>query len=256
MAGSFRKDFRRFFVRGLAAVLPAVLTVAILVWIFTLIQKYIGQYINIAARWVVVQFYCILDHVPLTWKGSVYWTPVKDVWEQYHLEWIGFFLAFVAIYVIGRFVASFIGRGLWATLEHAIGRVPVIKRIYPGAKQVTDFLLTERKAEYSHVVAVEYPRKGIFSLGLMTGEGMRTVNEKVGSDMLTVFIPSSPTPVTGYTIMVRRDEVIDLPLSIDEALRFTVSGGVLIPPGQQKPGSATGMIAAKALAGTKNQENE
>ncbi len=256
MAGSFRKDFRRFFVRGLAAVLPAILTVAILVWVFTLIQKYIGRHINTAARWVVVQFCCILEHVSLTWRGSVYWTPVKNVWEQYHLEWIGFFLAFVAIYVIGRFVASFIGRGLWATVEHAIGRVPVIKRIYPSAKQVTDFLLTERKAEYSHVVAVEYPRKGLWSLGLMTGDGMRTVNEKVGSDMLTVFIPSSPTPVTGYTIMVRRDETIHLPLSIDEALSFTVSAGVLVPPSQQPPGSAARMIAVETPPETKNQENE
>ena len=257
MGGSFGKDFRRFFVRGLAAVLPAILTVAILVWIFTLIQEYIGRHINHAVQWLVVQFLCLVEHEPLKWVMSeADWDKIEATWDGHYLGWIGFLLAFVAIYVIGRFVASFIGRGLWATVEHAIGRIPVVKRIYPGAKQVTDFLLTERKAEYSHVVAVEYPRKGLFSLGLMTGEGMRTVCEKVGSDMLTVFIPSSPTPVTGYTIMVRRDETIDLPLSIDEALRFTVSGGVLIPPSQQIPGSAAKMIAAKTPDETKKQENE
>ncbi len=258
MAGSFRKDFRRFFVRGLAAVLPAVLTVAILVWLFTLIQKYIGQYMNKAIQWVVVQFYCLMEHAPLTWKGPTdSWPPIEKIWDDYYLGWIGFLLAFVAIYVIGRFVASFIGRGLWATIEHAIGRVPVIKRIYPGAKQVTDFLLTERKAEYSHVVAVEYPRKGIYSVGLMTGDGMRAVSEKTGSDMLAVFVPSSPTPVTGYTIMVRRDETIDLPLSIDEALRFTVSGGVLVPPAQRLAGSIDRTFAPETPVGTDiNQKNE
>ncbi len=257
MAGSFRKDFRRFFVRGLAAVLPTVLTVAILVWLFTLIQKYIGRHINTAAQWVVVQYYCVLEHTPLTWKGPEdFWPPVKDTWSDYHLGLIGFLLAFVAIYVFGRFVASFIGRGVWATIEHTLGRTPVIKRIYPSAKQVTDFLLTERKAEYSHVVAVEYPRKGVWSLGLMTGDGMRAVNEKVDSDMRTVFIPSSPTPVTGYTIMVRRDETIDLPLSIDEALRFTVSGGVLVPPAQRLPSSINVTFTPETPAGTKNQKNE
>lgn len=247
VAGSFRKDFRRFFVRGLAAVLPAILTVAILVWLFTLIQKYIGKHINKAVQWVVVQFYCLLEHTPLTWKGpDNEWNLFKAVWNEYHLGWIGFLLAFVAIYVFGRFVASFIGRGVWATIEHALTRTPVIKQIYPNAKQVTDFLLSEQRMEFSHVVAVEYPRKGIWSIGLMTGTGMRTLNKKIASDLLTVFIPSSPTPFTGYTITVRREDVIDLPLSIDEALRFTVSGGVLVPPKERLPGSFERLIAQKA----------
>ena len=88
--------------------------------------------------------------------------------------------------------------------------------------------------EFSRVVAVEYPRKGIWSLGLVTGPGMRTVHEQLGGDLLTVFIPSSPTPVTGYTITVRRNEVIDLPMSIDDAFRFTISGGVIMPINQQR----------------------
>lgn len=257
MASNFRKDFRRFFVRGLAAVLPTVLTVAILVWLFALIQKYVGRHINTAVQWLVVQFSCLITHVPMQWAGPVdKWAEVKAFWDQYYLGGIGFLLAFVVIYVIGRFVASFIGRGVWATLEHALTRAPVIRQIYPNAKQVTDFLLSERKAEYSHVVAVEYPRKGIWSLGLMTGDGMRTLNEKVGSDMLTIFIPSSPTPVTGYTIMARQDEVIDMPLSIDEALRFTVSGGVLVPPAQQVPKRIKKAVAAEATSETKKQTNE
>jgi len=82
------------------------------------------------------------------------------------------------------------------------------------------------------VVAVEYPRKGIWSIGLATNPGMRTLHESTGEDLLTVFIPSSPTPVTGYTITVGRDKIIDLPMSIDEALRFTISGGVIQPDHQ------------------------
>ncbi len=84
------------------------------------------------------------------------------------------------------------------------------------------------------MVAVQYPRKGIWSLGLVTGPGMRTLHQNLGGDLLTVFIPSSPTPVTGYTITVNRRDVIDLPISIDNALRFTVSGGVIMPMNQQR----------------------
>ena len=118
-------------------------------------------------------------------------------------------------------------------VERGFFRVPVVKQVYPYVKQVTDFLLSERKVEFSRVVAVEYPRKGIWSMGLVTGPGLRTLTRSVRTDLLTVFIPSSPTPVTGYTITVRQDEVIDLPLSIDDALRFTVSGGVIVPASQE-----------------------
>jgi uncharacterized membrane protein len=82
------------------------------------------------------------------------------------------------------------------------------------------------------VVIVEYPRKGIWSLGLMTGETMRVIEAVAGVECVTVFIPSSPTPFTGYTLTVPRDSVIELPISLDEALRFVVSGGVLVPPSQ------------------------
>jgi uncharacterized membrane protein len=94
-------------------------------------------------------------------------------------------------------------------------------------------MLSERKIDFSKVVAVEYPRKGMYSLGLVTAPGMRTMTDAMGCEFLSIFIPSSPTPVTGYTIMVRREEVVDLPITIDEALRYTISGGVVVPVGQQ-----------------------
>ena len=235
MSERFGDDFRRFFLRGLTAVLPAILTVAILVWLFTRIQKYFGRYINVGVQWIVLQLSAIAARSGIDWiPPDAWWDRIKTVWEAYHLSWIGFVLAFVAIYIFGRFVASILGRGLWRMIERTLVRLPVIKQIYPYLKQVVDFLLSERKLEFSRVVAVEYPRKGIWSLGLVTAPGMRTLHGNLGGDLLTVFIPSSPTPVTGYTITVNRQEVIDLPISIDDALRFTVSGGVIMPANQQR----------------------
>jgi len=231
---SFGKDFKRFFLRGLAVFLPTMITLAIIIYVFKFVDKYIGQHLNTALRWVVVQFYCLSNKIPLEWDGpDAAWVRVTQKWHEYHLWWLGFVLAIFLVYVIGRFVASLVGRGVWRMIEQGFGRVPILKQIYPYVKQVTDFLLSERKLELSRVVAVEYPRKGIWSLGLVTGPAMKAVGNSLRSDMLTVFIPSSPTPVTGYTITVRRDEVIDLPLSIDQALRFTVSGGVIMPAGQE-----------------------
>lgn len=227
MPGSFRNDFRRFFVRGLAAVLPTLLTLMIIIFVFRFIHNYVGVYINSAVIYV-------LDRILVDTTKE----QLLQLWQKHwYLQGVGFVLAIIGIYFMGHFVASFVGRSIWAVIEHTLTRAPVIKQIYPSAKQVTDFLLRERKAEFSRVVAVEYPRKGIWSVGLVTGSGMRAIRERLASDLLTVFIPSSPTPVTGYTITVHREDVIDLPLSIDEALRFTVSGGVLVPPSQRLPGS-------------------
>jgi len=234
VAERFVDDFKRFFVRGLAAVLPAILTIFILVYIFRWIDQYAGRYINIGVQWLTVQAVCVFGHVPLSWRGpDEQWNQIKNVWRSWHLWWLGFLLAFVAIYVFGRFFASMLGRGLYRVLERATFRVPIIRQVYSFIKQVTDYLLSRPKLEFSRVVAVEYPRKGVWSLGLVTAPGMRTVAESVGGELLTVFIPSSPTPVTGYTITVSRHEVIDLPISIDEALRFTVSGGVIMPMNEQ-----------------------
>lgn len=235
MATGFVGDFKRFFFRGLAAMLPAMLTAMIIVYVLQFVDTNVGAYVDKAVQWIVVQWSASsADKHSLTLKGpDTIWTEVKASWELYHLHWLGFLLSFVLIYIFGRFVASILGRAMWRVIEHGFFRLPVVKQIYPSVKQVTDFVLAERKMKFSRVVAVEYPRKGIWSLGLVTNTGMRTIQEAVGQDMVMVFIPSSPTPVTGYTIAVRRDEIIDLPLNIDDALRLTVSGGVIMPLGQE-----------------------
>jgi uncharacterized membrane protein len=120
-------------------------------------------------------------------------------------------------------------------LERVITSVPIFKQVYPYVKQVVDFLFSDDKPiKFNRVVAVEYPRRGIWAVGLVTGSSMRSIEEESG-ESLTIFIPSSPTPFTGYTITVPHDEVHELPISIDEALRFTISGGVLVPPQESIP---------------------
>ncbi len=243
MAETFGSDFKRFFFRGLAAVLPTVITVALIVWIFSKIQDLAGRHINIGVM-SILAWIQVLSSNPtdpnLAWRQA--YARLDVIWSTYYLWWIGFVLAIVGIYIFGRFVASFLGRGVWNLTETALLKTPVIKLIYPHIKQVTDFLLSERQVAFSGVVAVEYPRKGIWSLGLLTSEGMRSICRHVGEEMVTVFIPTSPTPVTGYTITVKRKEAIELPITIDEALKFTVSGGVIMPL-NQRPIESDGTVS-------------
>ncbi len=237
MPESFAKDFRRFFVRGLAAVLPTILTVAIIIYVVTFVHKYISSRIADGIQ-TLVNWGWIKYVDP---QSPEDWSRINAAMDQFWSRWdlvfqvLGFLAAIVLIYVFGRFVGSFIGRGIWRILERFLVRLPVIKQIYPSVKQVTDFLFSDQKVSFSNVVAVEYPRKGIWSLGFVTSPPMKEIAERTGADMVTVFIPSSPTPVTGYTITVLREDTVPLPITVDEALRFTISAGVITPSCQQLP---------------------
>jgi len=229
LAEGFASDFKRFFFRGLAAVLPTLLTLMVIVYVFSFVHEYIGKYINTGVLAIIKQFWADTD--PTTGTGL---SPesIESMWANY-FWWVGFVLAIIGIYIFGRFVASYLGRFVWRFTERTLLSIPVMGAIYPHVKQVTDFVFSERKIEFSRVVAVEYPRKGLWSLGLVTGAGMRTLQMSTDSTLLTVFVPSSPTPFTGYTITVRREEVVELSISVDDALRFTISGGVIMPQIEQ-----------------------
>jgi len=152
---------------------------------------------------------------------------------KWRLNVVGFLIAIVIVYVMGYFLSGLIGRTILRMGEALILRIPFIRSLYPNVKQVTDFLFGDKQIEFGGVVAVEYPRKGIWSVGLLTGPAMKTIADHASEeDLVTIFIPSSLTPVTGYTITVPRADVIELALSIDEALRFTISGGVIKPPAE------------------------
>ena len=264
---SFAVDFRRFFLRGLATLLPTVVTIVLLVKCFEFIQQNISVHIN---EGVIQTVILASDNYPQIDNNDIkkYITTVKptefdpentkdkkairlwklrDLWQNGPESLIGFGLAIVLVYIVGRLLASFLGRKLWQLFENTVQRIPGFKQVYPYIKQVTEFLFGENKIEFNRVVLVQYPRIGIWSIGLVTGAGMRHISDVEKQEHLTVFIPSSPTPVTGYVIHVKKEDIIDLPISLEEALRFTVSGGVIVPDGQalptqeieQKSGSAT-----------------
>ena len=119
-------------------------------------------------------------------------------------------------------------------------RIPLVRAVNPAVKQVTDFVLSKRRDPFatSHVVAVQPHEQGIWSIGLITGPGLKSLNAAVGEDLVTVFVPSTPTAFSGYVLVVPRRNVIELPMTVEEAMRLLVSGGVITPgaePPAQRP---------------------
>ncbi len=222
----FWPDFKHFFLRGLAAVLPSLLSLVLIIKGYQFINQYVGEYVNAAIIWLVAHAQMWIDGGK---DVEVYIAALKLIWIDWYLHIGGFVIAISLIYFFGIFLASFVGRWIWRLVEAFLNRTPIVGQVYPHIKQVTDFFLSEKRLQYSQVVAVEYPRKGIWSLGLLTGEAPRNVRERLGDDIISVFMPSSPTPLTGYVICTKRSEVVKLTISIDEAFRFIISGGVLKP---------------------------
>ncbi len=228
---TFGSDFRRFFVRGLVILLPSVLTLWIMVQAYRFVDKNIAEPVN---GWIRLG----LSNLAKVWSPlggvEVLHADNIDGWwaNHWYLDLIGIIVAIVAVYFAGRLLGGFFGRRIYRKVEGVITTVPVFKQVYPHVKQVVDFLFSDDKQiRFSRVVLVEYPRKGIWTIGLLTGETMRSIRSESG-DAVTVFIPSSPVPATGYTITIPRNDVVDLPISVEEAIRFTVSGGVLVPPNE------------------------
>jgi uncharacterized membrane protein len=276
-------SFKRFFLRGLGALLPTLLTIAILMWAYNFVERNIGRHITrglitiLAARPAEAEFdlsrlrgdllkygTAIDEFEPglgqLTREYRIVADPAAPprlkrqmLWQvafaKYHLGLMGFAIAIIVIYFIGFSVTSFLGRTTLRAMESGLGRIPLIKAIYPHVKQVTDFVLSERRVSHSRVVAVQYPRKGIWSVGLLTGPGLRAIRDRAGTDVVSVFIPSSPTPVTGYVITVPVEDVVELSVSMDEAIRFVVTGGLIRPKDPLLPDEASGCGAACGEAG-------
>jgi len=165
--------------------------------------------------------------------GGVYRRYVELRWLR-PVVTIPFFVALfiLVLYLLGKSMAAGMGRLFWNSFEQIIHRLPLIRNVYSSVKQVTDFLFSEREIQYSRVVAVEYPRKGIWSLGFVTGESMRDIQGAAGEPVLSVLMPTSPMPMTGFTITVRQSETIDLDITVEQALQFIISCGVVVPPHQ------------------------
>ncbi len=178
--------------------------------------------------------------------ANAYWHRYVEV--VFMPRWIVvpvFLIVFLTVlYFAGRLFTFGLGHWFVRSFDAAILRIPIVNKVYGSVKQVTDFAFSEREIEFNRVVAIEYPRKGIWSLGFVTGNGMREISEIMGEPMLSVLMPTSPMPMTGFTVTVKRSEAIDLELTIDEAIQFVVSCGVVVPPQQRYDILAAGKSSA------------
>lgn len=232
-----------FFVRGLKTILPTLVTLYLIVWAWNFLWENVGRHLI----W-------LLQNLQYQVAGEgAQWGRIRRIWMRppdpmrpeelgnWQWEWwaqvVGVAMAVLLVYLVGLLVGNLIGRTFLLLGESVVMRLPIVRAIYPAVKQITDFVLAERSATFnqSRVVACRPHANDIWSIGLVTGQGFSALNDAAGQDLVTVFIPSSPTAFSGYVVVVPRSQVVELPLKVEEAMRMLVSGGVLNPTVDASP---------------------
>lgn len=142
---------------------------------------------------------------------------------------LGVVLAVSMVLVTGMIVANLLGRRIVAAWESLLARIPVVRNLYAGIKQILEAVLAADGKSFRKVLLIEYPRKGVWSLAFMTSSDLGEVQAKTAGDVVSVFIPTTPNPTSGFVLMVQKSEVIEMDMSVEEGLKMIISMGVVVP---------------------------
>lgn len=197
------RRLKKYFFSGLAVFLPLILTIYISIWALNFAESLFGKYLRVF----------FIEHYDFYFWG------------------FGIIVLLLVIFACGFLITNYFGRVAHRMAENLLLNVPLIKNIYPAFKEIAQFLFREEGAASNpqQVVMVEWPRKGVWSIGFMTNVSPAEVKAKSGRDLVNVLIPTVPNPLTGFVLMFPREEVTILAMTIEEAVKIIVSGGVVIP---------------------------
>lgn len=192
---------RRYLVTGLLVVVPIFLTVYVVLVIFKFADNILGRYFNVYI------------------KGKL----------GFYIPGLGFLISVFFIIFIGFLASRFLGKRVFLILERWFSNLPLINKIYPALKQIVSFILAQKEFGFKKVVLVQYPSKGLWSMGFLTNEQFKKINETCGQELVSVFLPTTPGPLTGFIVFVPKGEVRFLDISVSDALKIIISGGVFKP---------------------------
>lgn len=193
---------RKWLFAGLLVVLP----VAITVWV---------------VQWIIGTLDQTLLILPVDWH--------PDRLFGIHIPGLGVLLALGILLLVGAITSNFIGRRLLALNDRILNRIPVVRSIYSGVKQVSDTLFSETGNAFRTAVLVQWPRPGVWTIGFVTGSPGGDVANHLTGEFLSVYVPTTPNPTGGYFVMLPKSDCIELRMSVDEALRYVISMGVVVP---------------------------
>jgi len=225
--------WRTNFITGLAVLLPAFITLAIVKWLFGTVASVTDT---------------LLFFLPDEWThadngaGEMYW--------YYSLAALS--LALMLVTLVGRFARNYVGKKIIAWLDATILRVPLLNKIYGTIKQVNEAFSTGKNTAFKTVVLIRFPREGMYSIGFITSENFPEIQAKTSEHVVCVFVPTTPNPTSGWLVLVPKEDVTVLEMSVADAIKFIISLGSVAPesvghPIPPPPGVAVPPAAPAAM---------
>ncbi|PPR34656.1 MAG: hypothetical protein CFH26_00624 [Alphaproteobacteria bacterium MarineAlpha6_Bin4] len=152
----------------------------------------------------------------------------------YEIPGFGLIFVFIFFSIIGFLTTGILGRLFSSFVEKILSKIPVLRNIYSGLKQLFETVLSKKSNSFREVVLIEYPRKGIWAMGFLTGDTKGEVNRKTNDNLVNIFLPTTPNPTSGFLLFLPRKDVIRLSMSVEEGIKMIISAGMLTPSENQK----------------------
>jgi uncharacterized membrane protein len=152
-----------------------------------------------------------------------------DALLGFHIPGLGVLLTIVVLLVTGTLGANLFGSRIVGFWESLMSRIPLVRSIYSGAKQVAETVLSDGSTSFKRVYLVQYPRKGVWSMCFQTSTNLEEIQGRTAEEVICVFVPTTPNPTSGFILFVPRSDLIELDMSVDEGLKMIISLGVVVP---------------------------
>jgi uncharacterized membrane protein len=204
-----RTSLKNYFLTGLLVILPVFITLYV---IWSLIRG----------------MDAILKYVPAKYLPETY--------LHIYIPGLGLILVIILVFVVGLLARNFVGRKIVQLGENIVDRIPLVRVLYAGVKQLLETLFLQRTDAFKRVALIEYPRRGAYVIGFITGESKGEIQNKTDKNMINVFVPTTPNPTSGFYILIPEDELIILNMSVEDAFKLIISGGIVSPNEVKKRG--------------------
>ncbi len=180
--------------------------------------------ITIYLAWLIVSFIDerVAALIPAQYNPETY--------LPFALPGLGVVIVVLALILIGAFTAGFFGRMLMRTYEGLLNRMPVVRSVYGAIKQIIETVLAQQSAAFREAVLVEYPRRGLWAIAFITGRTEGEVQNLTDEETVNIFLPTTPNPTSGFLLFVPRKDIVPLSMTVEEAIKMVISGGIVTPP--------------------------
>jgi uncharacterized membrane protein len=198
-------NLKNIFLTGLAVIVPVGLTLYILVFLIGMMDG-------------------LLTFIPRKFH--------PDMLIGFHIPGFGIIVTILLIFICGLMTKSIVGNRIVLYGEGLLDRIPIVRSIHMAIKKIVDSMVLYRSRSFKKVVLVEFPRKGAYTVAFVTGEPAHEIHSKTGQRCVSVYVPTTPNPTSGYFVIFPEHEVVQLDMSVEDAFTLIISGGIVNPPDQ------------------------